>query len=88
MYWKIKALNYGETTCDRRHMANGLDAGLELTGPYLGFLLQNGEENVLVDTGIHDRMIVDGKAWGGNPAVGGESYVLNELKKAGLTSTL
>lgn len=82
--WKIKALNYGTTCCDRRFMANGLDAGMITYGPYLGFLLQNGEENVLVDTGINDRMIVDGKAWGGNPATGGEKYVLDELKKAGL----
>lgn len=82
--WKIKALYYGECVCDRRYMANGLDEGLILAGPYLGFLLQNGQENVLVDTGIHDRMIVDGKAWGGNAAIGGERYVLDALKKAKL----
>lgn len=82
--WKIRALYYGETTCDRRHMANGLDPGLILTGPYLGFLLQNGNQNVLVDTGIHDRMIIDGKAWGGNPSKGGGQYVLDALAKAGL----
>lgn len=82
--WKIKALYFGKTCADRRFLANGLDAGKVMWGPYLGFLLQNGRENVLVDSGIHDRMIIDGKAWGGNPSVGGERYVLESLEKAGL----
>lgn len=83
--WKIKTLYYGTTCADRRHLANGLDAGLVMEGPYLGFLLQDGHDNILVDSGIHDRMIVDGKAWGGNPATGGEKFVLDALEKAGVT---
>jgi glyoxylase-like metal-dependent hydrolase (beta-lactamase superfamily II) len=82
--WRIKALYYGKTQTDRSWVANGLDKGLMLWSPYLGFLLQNGDENLLIDTGINDRMIVDGKAWGGCPAEGGTDFVLEALKKAGL----
>jgi glyoxylase-like metal-dependent hydrolase (beta-lactamase superfamily II) len=51
----------------------------------MGFLLQNGKQNILVDTGINDRYIVDGKAFHNFPAVGGGRYVLEALEREGLT---
>jgi hypothetical protein len=38
----------------------------------------------LVDTGIHDDNIVDGKAWAGFTAKGGAQYVIDSLAKEGL----
>ena len=52
--------------------------------PYLAFLLQDGEKNILIDNGINDRFMIDGKAWGGCPAEAGEADLVNSLKKAGL----
>lgn len=50
----------------------------------MGYLLQNGKQNILVDTGIHEDNIIDGKAWGGCPAQGGRKYVIEALEKEGL----
>ena len=74
--WKIKSLYYGKINVPRGVMAAGLDPELMIDIPYIGYLLQNGKENVLVDTGIHQDNIVDGRAWGGYTAVGGNQYVL------------
>lgn len=65
-------------------MTAGLDPDLMIDIPYTGFLLQNGEENILVDTGIHQDNIVNGRAWGGYEAEGGNQYVLDALAKHGL----
>lgn len=61
--WKIKSLYYGKINVPRGVMAAGLDPELMIDIPYVGYLLQNGKENVLVDTGIHQDNIVDGRAW-------------------------
>jgi glyoxylase-like metal-dependent hydrolase (beta-lactamase superfamily II) len=39
----------------------------------------------LVDCGINDKFIVNGKAWGGFPAEAGRSYVEKALQKNGVT---
>ena len=85
--WKIKSLYYGKINVPRGVMAAGLDPELMIDIPYIGYLLQNGKENVLVDTGIHQDNIVDGRAWGGYTAVGGNQYVLGALEKEGLKPT-
>ena len=83
--WKITALLYGTLTAPKSIFSAGLDDNLVLDFVYSGYLLQNGKENVLVDTGIHEDNIVDGKAWAGCPAVGGRQYVVDALAKEGLT---
>ena len=83
--WKIKALLYGTIEIPKGLMEGGLDPYIILKFPYTGYLLQNGEENVLVDTGIHADHIVDGKAWRGCPAEGGADYVLKSLEEYGLS---
>jgi N-acyl homoserine lactone hydrolase len=83
--WDIKVLYYGDLTLPKALATPNLDPDLSIVSPYLGFLLQNGRHNVLVDTGIADHYIVDGKAaWGGFPAKGGRSYVEQALAKAGV----
>lgn len=83
--WTIKSLYYGKITVPKGNLAAGLDPNLLIDFPYTGYLLQNGEQNVLVDTGIHEDHIIDGKAWGGCPAEGGSQFVLDALAKEGLT---
>ncbi len=82
--WKIYSLFYGVLTLPKGVMAAGMDPDLIINVPYTGFLLQNGEENIVVDTGIHQDNIVDGRAWGGYGAVGGNDYVLKALDEHGL----
>jgi len=79
-------LYYGKSRVPKGIFSAGLDAGLILDVPYIGYLLQNGKQNILVDTGIHDNNIVNGKAWGGYPAEGGNKYVIEALKKEGLST--
>jgi Zn-dependent hydrolases, including glyoxylases len=81
--WKIYSLYYGEITCPKEVATVGLDAGLKVTIPYMGYLLDNGSRKILVDAGIHERFIVNGKAWG-MPAKGGSQYVKDSLEKVGV----
>lgn len=82
--WKITSLYYGKIHVPRSAMTAGLDPDIWMWIPYTGFLLQNGEETILVDTGINDANIKDGRAWGGYEAVGGVQYVIDALAKEGL----
>ena len=83
-HWKIHALYYGELTILKGVLSAGMDPDLEMAIPYTGFLLQNGKENVLVDTGVADeflsKIVISGK-----PSYGGRNYILDALKKQGLT---
>jgi len=83
-YWEIKILYYGKISVPKGAMTPGLDPDLIMNNPYLGFLLQNGKRDILVDSGISDKFIVDGKAWGGYSAEGGRAYVERALAKAGV----
>src|SRR5512136_2317074 len=83
-FWNIKVLYYGDLTVPKALATPNLDPGVSIVSPYLGFLLQNGERNVLVDTGISDHYIIDGKAFGNFPAKGGLAYVEQSLAKAGV----
>ena len=82
--WKITSLYYGALTIPKGFATPGIDADLVFESPYIGYLLQNGEENILVDTGIRDDFIVDGKAYAGFPGKGGKQYVIDALAKEGL----
>jgi N-acyl homoserine lactone hydrolase len=77
--WNIKVLYYGQISFPKAAITPGFDPDLTITMPTLGFLLSNGATNILVDSGISERFIVDGKAWGGDPAKGGTEYVLKAL---------
>ena len=85
--WKITSLFLGSLNVPKSVVTPGFDTDLVMESPYIGYLLQNGEENILVDTGIHEDNIVDGKAWAGFPAKGGNQYVIDELAKEGLKTT-
>lgn len=82
--WKIYCLYYGDINVPKETITAGVDVGLEIKVPYLGFLLDNGKKKILVDTGINERFIVNGKAWGGYLAKGGTQYVSDSLKKIGV----
>jgi N-acyl homoserine lactone hydrolase len=83
--WKITPLVFGTIDVTKELVTTGLDIGLPFTSPYLGFYLTDGKCKVLVDTGINDSYIVDGKAWGGLPAQGGEALVLKALEEIGVS---
>lgn len=80
--WTIEVLLYGKVRGPGEFIIAGSGLGeQEFDVPYLGFLLQSGGYNILVDNGINENFIVGGKAWGGYPAVGGCSYVVEALNK-------
>ena len=83
--WDLKVLFYGKNALPAQTAIPGLQDLEELESPFLGFLLRSGSQNVLVDCGISEKFIVDGKGWGGFPAEGGHSYVEEALKKNGVT---
>jgi N-acyl homoserine lactone hydrolase len=83
--WTIKVLNYGKITLPKAALTPTLDPDLVIEIPYLGFLLQNGKRNILVDTGISDKFIINGKAWGGYPAEAGRLYLEKAIADAGLS---
>jgi N-acyl homoserine lactone hydrolase len=86
--WDIKVLNFGKISIRMSFMwpqgMPPLAEDFDADGPYLGYLLQSKGENILVDTGITDSFIVDGKAWGMLPAEGGKKFVEKALAKEGL----
>ena len=82
--WKIYPLLYGVIDVTKEQFTTGLDVGVPITIPYLGFYMTDGKHKVLCDTGINEKYIVDGKAWAGCPAQGGEDWVLKSLKEIGV----
>jgi len=85
VFWEISVLYYGEVTIPKAVATPNLDPGLLIDSPYLGFLLQNNKHKILVDTGISDSAIIDGKsAWGNFPAMGGRAYVEKALANVGV----
>lgn len=83
--WRIKVLYYGDIEVSKEMVTVGIDIGLKVKLPYLGFLITDGNKNILFDNGINSKYIVDGKAWAGSPAKGGESFVLEALEDNGLS---
>lgn len=81
--WTIKVLNYGYLPCDKGKLTPGYDDGLILKNPFLGYLLENGKETVLVDAGVNEEYFANGGGWGGRTPVAGSQYVLDALKKEG-----
>jgi len=86
--WEIKVLYLGKITAPLSMFwpfgMPPLPEELSLVAPYLGFLLQDGETNILVDSGISEKFIIDGKAWGALPAEGGSEFLIKSLANEGL----
>jgi len=80
--WVIRPLVFGTIEVKKEQLTTGLDVGVPITVPYLGFYLTDGRKKVLCDTGINAKYIVDGKAWAGNPAAGGQEWVIKALTAA------
>lgn len=74
--WKITCLHYGTLSCYKSLFDGGLDQ-TRYPFVYSGYLLQKDGRNILVDTGVHQDNIVDGKAWADSPAEGGNQFVLD-----------
>ena len=87
--WDIKVLYAGKITANFALLwptgMPPLEEDFVVDVPYLAFLLQSPGENILVDTGISEKFIVDGKAWGGLPAEGGQDHIKKSLEKEGLS---
>ncbi len=79
--WTIKPLLFGTIEVKKDQLTTGLDVGIPVIVPYLGFYLTDGEHNVLVDAGINSKYIIDGKAWAGSPAAGGNQWVTKAFEK-------
>ena len=80
--WKLKILYYGKMDVPVEYLYEGLSGPVET--PYCGFLLSDGRDNILVDTGVSEDYFIDGKAFGGFPAEGGSSFVSEALDREGL----
>ena len=93
--WDIKVLYLGRITMPFSTMLSicyafgnpKITEDFMISAPYLGFLLQCEGHNIVVDTGISEKYIVDGKAWAGLAAEGGKSYVEKALAKENVNST-
>lgn len=91
--WDIKVLLLGKITMPFSTMLAvhypfgepAVERDFSISAPFLGFLVQRPGRNIMVDTGISEKFIIDGKAWSGLPAEGGQSHVIEALEKEGLT---
>jgi glyoxylase-like metal-dependent hydrolase (beta-lactamase superfamily II) len=83
--WIIRPLVFGTIEVRKDQLTVGLDAGLPIVVPYLGFHLTDGSCHVLLDTGINSKYIVNGRAWAGSPAEGGGQWVIDSLSQIGLS---
>lgn len=77
--WNISVLNLGYLMWDKGWSTDGCDVNLQIKIPFLAFLLQKGSKKILVDCGIHEKYIKDGRGFAGLKAEGGSSYVLRAL---------
>jgi glyoxylase-like metal-dependent hydrolase (beta-lactamase superfamily II) len=82
--WRAKTLNCGIHVNAKGALTAGFDMELRMKLPYLAFLLQDGKRNILIDNGMNERFLIDGKAWGGCPADAGSKDLLAALAKEGV----
>lgn len=87
--WDVKVLYLGKITANLSMIWPAgmppLERDVELSAPYLGFLLRREGRRILVDSGISDSFIVDGRAWGFLPAEGGTEFLIKALAEADLS---
>ena len=86
--WKITPLYLGKISANFSFVWPQMNPPLEndftMSSPYLGFLITGPNRALIVDTGINEKFIVDGKAWGALPAEGGAAYLEKALADQGL----
>lgn len=82
--WRAKTLSCGTHVNTKGNLTAGFDKELYLKLPYMAYLLQDGTQNILIDNGINERFLIDGKAWGGCPADAGSKDIIGSLAKEGL----
>ena len=86
--WEVKVLYLGKITANLSLVWTPglppLQEDHKLSAPYLGFLLRSKDRLVLVDSGISEKFIIGGRAWGFLPAEGGKQYMLQALEKEGV----
>jgi glyoxylase-like metal-dependent hydrolase (beta-lactamase superfamily II) len=82
--WRAKTLDCGFHINAKGALTAGFDLDLRLKLPYLAYLLRDGRTNILIDNGMNERFLIDGKAWGGCPADAGSKDILASLAKEGL----
>lgn len=80
--WKITALYYGQMTLPTAAFG-GIDKDVKIDIPILGYLLRNGKENVLVDTGMRQEYF-DMMAIGDVNPKGSTEILINSLAEEGL----
>lgn len=83
-YWRIHVLKFGNMMFPKDLVTPGCDLGMKIKIPFHAFLLDNGSKKILVDLGISEKYIVDGKGALGLPAEGGSKYVIEALGKIGV----
>lgn len=83
-HWELKALYCGKISVPKSAGTPGLDPEITIDAPFLAFVLRRPGRTILVDTGISEKFIVNGRAWGGFPAEGGAPFLLDSLAKAGV----
>lgn len=76
--WKVTTIDCGWHIGNKVNLTPGRDDH-PVKLPYLAFLLQDGEKNILIDNGINERFLINGCAWGGCPADAGEKDLVNSL---------
>lgn len=83
--WEVKVLYLGKITANLSFIWPAgmppLENDFPMSAPYLGFLLRSNGRNILIDSGISEKFIVDGKAWGALPAEGGSEFMKSALDK-------
>jgi len=83
-HWKIKAIYAGQLTLPKVVGAGGnVDQDLIIDVPFTCFLLRNGSENILVDTGMRDGYTERMKIGPVSPK-GNTQMLLDGLKEEGL----
>ena len=81
--WNITSLCLGQMTLPRTAFSGELDPDLKIDIPILGFLLRNGRETVLVDTGMRAEYF-EQMAIGDVKPRGSTEILLHALEQEGL----
>ena len=82
--WKAKVIPCGDFVNPKTILCDGFDPELIIKVPYQCFLLQNGDFNVLIDNGMHERHCGYGEKIGETTFYATSKHFLDSLKNEGL----
>lgn len=82
--WHVRVLNMGWAETPKSIMTPNLDDDLRLEMPFLAFLLQSDDRNILVDSGGNERFLEGGKGWSGIEFHYGREYFDKAFEDAGI----